>query len=85
MVIDKFANLNREEIAAMLNVDSLKNTRFYREAKEEGVEEGILKSKQETIPRLMKLGLSIEQIAESLELDVDTVRKIALPVKPGGS
>lgn len=72
-MIDKFTNLSREEIAAMLGLESLKNTRVYREAKEEGV----LETKLETIPRLIKLGLSIEQIAESLELDVETVRKNA--------
>ena len=78
VVIDKFVNLSREELEIMLNLESLRKSKVYQE----GVEEGILKTKQETIPRLMKLGLSIEQIAESVELDVDTVRKIALPVKP---
>ena len=78
VVIDEFVNLSREELEVMLNLESLRKSKVYQE----GVEEGILKNKLETIPRLMKLGLSIEQIAESLELDVDTVRKIALPVKP---
>ncbi|MEH2142386.1 hypothetical protein [Nostoc sp.] len=32
-------------------------------------------SKLETIPRLLKFGLSIEQIAEALELDVEQVRQ----------
>ncbi len=75
VVIDKFANLSREELEVMLNLGSLRNSKLYQEAKEEGIEEGVLKNKLETIPRLIKLGLSIEQIAESLELDVETVRK----------
>jgi predicted transposase/invertase (TIGR01784 family) len=75
VVIDKFASLSLEEIEVMLNLDSLKKSRVYQEAKEEGIEEGVLKNKLETIPRLIKLGLSIEQIAESLQLDVETVRK----------
>ena len=73
VVIDKFVNLNREELEAMLNLESLRKSKVYQE----GVEEGVLKNKMETIPRLMKLGLSIEQIAESLDLDVETVRKNA--------
>ncbi|MDF5720013.1 MAG: Rpn family recombination-promoting nuclease/putative transposase [Rhizonema sp. PD37] len=73
VVIDKFVNLSREELEAMLNLESLRKSKVYQE----GVEEGILKTKLETIPRLIKLGLSIEQIAESLELDVETVRKNA--------
>lgn len=71
VVIDKFSSLSVEEIETMLNLDSLKKSKVYQE----GVEEGILKNKLETIPKLIKLGLSIEQIAESLDLDVETVRE----------
>ncbi|MEC4882879.1 MAG: hypothetical protein SAL70_16310 [Scytonema sp. PMC 1070.18] len=79
VVIDKFVNLSREELEAMLHLDSLRKSKVYQEAKEEGFEEGALAgalaTKLKTIPRLMKLGLSIEQIAESLEIDVETVRQ----------
>ncbi|NJN12857.1 MAG: Rpn family recombination-promoting nuclease/putative transposase [Richelia sp. RM2_1_2] len=71
VVIDKFSTLSMEEIEAMLNLDSLKTSRVYQEAKEEGS----LETKLETIPRLIRLGLTVEQIAESLDLDVETVRK----------
>ncbi|WP_347566345.1 Rpn family recombination-promoting nuclease/putative transposase [Scytonema sp. UIC 10036] len=81
VVIDKFVNLSREELEAMLKLDSLKKSKVYQEAfeegKEEGFEEGALATKLEMIPTLMRLGLSIEQIAESLKLDVETVRKNA--------
>ncbi|KAF3888395.1 MULTISPECIES: Rpn family recombination-promoting nuclease/putative transposase [Nostocales] len=73
VVIDKFANLSREEIATMLGLDSLKNTRVYQEAKQEGIQT----TKLEMIPILLELGLTIEQIAERLKLDVETVRKNA--------
>ncbi len=63
----------------------MKKTRFYQEAFEEGKEEGtqqgiqqgIQQGKLETIPILVKQGLSIEQIAEALSLDVETVRQAA--------
>ncbi len=55
----------------MLNLDSLRKSKLYQE----GVEEGVLKNKLETIPILLELGLTIEQIAERLKLDVETVRK----------
>lgn len=77
VVIDKFVNLSREELEVMLDLDSLKNSRVYQEGKQEGFEEGALETKLKMIPRLMKLGLSIEQIAESLEMDVEIVRKNA--------
>ncbi|MUG94710.1 Rpn family recombination-promoting nuclease/putative transposase [Scytonema sp. UIC 10036] len=77
VVIDKFTNLSREEIAAMLGLESLKNTRVYQEAKLEGIQEGIQRNKIEMIPILLELGLTIEQTAERLKLDVETVRKNA--------
>ncbi|MDJ0616826.1 MAG: hypothetical protein QNJ63_08780 [Calothrix sp. MO_192.B10] len=55
----------------MLNLDSLKKSRVYQEAKEEGS----LQTKLEMIPILKELGLTIEQIAERLKLDVETVRE----------
>lgn len=75
VVIDKFANLSREELEVMLNLDSLKKSRVYQEAKEEGIEEGSLQTKLEMIPIFKELGLTIEQIAERLKLDVETVRE----------
>ena len=53
----------------MLGLDVIRNTRVYQEAKEEG--------KLEAVPRLLKLGLSLEQIAEALELNIDVVRQTA--------
>lgn len=74
VVIDKFVSLSLEEIEAMLNLDSFKNlkkSRVYQEAKEEGV----MENKLEMIPILLDLGLTVEQVAERLKLDVETVRK----------
>ena len=72
-MIDKFVNLSREELEAMLNLESLRKSKVYQE----GVEEGVLKNKLETIPILLEVGLTIEQIAERLKLDVETVRNNA--------
>ncbi|GJD19231.1 hypothetical protein RIVM261_041870 [Rivularia sp. IAM M-261] len=78
VVIDKLANLTREELEAMLNLESIKNSRVYQEAKQEGltegVIEGVMQTKLEMIPILSGLGLTVEQIAEQLKLDVETVR-----------
>lgn len=53
----------------MFTLSDLKQTRVYQEAKEEG--------KLEAVSRLLALGLSVEQIAEALELDVKAVREAA--------
>ena len=55
----------------MLNLDIIRGTRVYQEAEQEGRQKG----KLEIVPKLLQKGLSIQEIAELLELDVETVRK----------
>ncbi|MEH2331990.1 hypothetical protein [Nostoc sp.] len=59
----------------MFGSNELKQTRFYQDVFAEGKQEG----KLETIPRLLGLGLSIEQIAQVLGLDEQVVRQAAQP------
>lgn len=75
IVVYKFPNLSREEIETMLNLNLLKETRVYQEAKAEGKEEGKLETQLKMIPILLELGLTIQQIADRLELEVEEVRK----------
>lgn len=51
------------------SAEELKQTRVDQEA----LEEGELKAKLEAVPRLLGLGLSVEQVADALELDVERV------------
>jgi predicted transposase YdaD len=51
----------------MFGLTEWRQTRFYQEIEEE--------TKLETIPRLLKMGLSVEQIAEALELKIEVVRQ----------
>ncbi len=63
----------------------LKQTRFYQEAREEGLQEarqkafeqGQLQAKLAIVPWLLQKGLSIEGLVELLELDVATIRQVA--------
>ncbi|BAY16212.1 hypothetical protein NIES21_20350 [Anabaenopsis circularis NIES-21] len=57
----------------MLKLNALKQTRVYQEALEEGREEGKLSA----VPLLLKAGITVEEIAEQLQINLDTVRKIA--------
>ncbi|WP_228014695.1 hypothetical protein [Fortiea sp. LEGE XX443] len=57
----------------MQKLSALKQTRVYQEALEEGREEGTLAA----VPLLLKAGISMEEIAEQLQLNLETVRKIA--------
>ena len=59
----------------MLNLEEIKQTRVYQDAKSEGIQQGKLEQKLAMIPLLKELGLNIEQIAQRLELSEETVRE----------
>ncbi|NJN07783.1 MAG: hypothetical protein HC836_32240 [Richelia sp. RM2_1_2] len=52
----------------MFGLSEWKQTRFYQEVREE--------TKLETIPELLKEGLTIEQIARVLKLDIEMVQQV---------
>lgn len=67
--IYKFSKKSKKELEAMFGTAEWKQTRFYQEVAEE--------AKLETVPRLLKKGLTVQEIAELLELDIKTVQKVA--------
>jgi predicted transposase/invertase (TIGR01784 family) len=84
-LVYKFPDLSRQEIEAMLGLNELKQTRVYQEAWEEGHQEGRQEGRQEgevsgklaAVPLLLEAGMTVEQIAERLQLDVTIVQQIA--------
>jgi predicted transposase/invertase (TIGR01784 family) len=76
----------------MFSLDELKQTQYFQdvreearqegreegrqEGREEGIEQGRLNKALEAVPRLLALGLSVEQVASALELEVKQVRAI---------
>jgi predicted transposase/invertase (TIGR01784 family) len=76
----KFPQKSREEIEQMFGFSELKQTKVYQEAKQEGKAEGKLEGKLETVPLMLNLGATVEQIAESLGLDIELVRLVAAKV-----
>lgn len=71
MLIYKFSSYTRQELEAMFGLTEWRQTRFYQEVQEETK----LATKLEAIPRLLEEGLSVEQIARVLELDIEVVRQ----------
>jgi predicted transposase/invertase (TIGR01784 family) len=49
-----------------------------QQGKQEGKQEGKLEAKIESIPRLLALGLTVEQIAQALDLDLEQVRQATI-------
>lgn len=75
ILVYKLPSKSREEIQAMFGLSELKQTRVYQEAFQEGIEEGERRGKLEAVPRLLALGLSVEQVAEALGLEIEAVRQ----------
>ncbi|MBE9049339.1 Rpn family recombination-promoting nuclease/putative transposase [Nostocales cyanobacterium LEGE 11386] len=83
ILVYKFPSMNREEIESMFSLSDLKQTKVYQEAKQEGIQEGRQEGIQEgarqeklkLIPLLLKLGLSVDQIAQELNLQLEDVQQ----------
>ena len=73
----KFPDLTPEEIQLMLGLDELKQTRFYQEAQQEGSRRKEAELLSRTVPVLLRAGLSIEQIAQQLQVEPEAVRLAA--------
>ena len=75
ILVYKFPRMSRKVIEEMFGLSDLKQTRVYQEGVEEGKQQGKEEERIESIPRLLKLDLSIEQIAQGLDLDLEEVRR----------
>ena len=82
----KFPQLSRKELERMFNLVDIEDTAVYREAFSEGEKEGERRGKTEgrldAVPLLLESGVSVERVAEALNLDVDEVRRLAAPASP---
>ncbi|MBD2167043.1 Rpn family recombination-promoting nuclease/putative transposase [Calothrix membranacea FACHB-236] len=80
ILVYKFPKMSREEIEAMFSLSDLKQTRFYQEAfqegKEEGIEQGVRRGKLKAVLPMLTAGLTVEQIAQALELSTEEVSQI---------
>jgi predicted transposase YdaD len=70
IAVYKFTSLSREEVEAMLGI-KLEESKIYQDLKEE-VQAEMLTA---TVPILLKTGMTVEQIAEELKVEVEAVRQ----------
>jgi predicted transposase YdaD len=61
----------------MFELGSWKDNRSYQECLAEGIEKGKIIGKLQIVKPLLRRGLTLEAIAESLELPLDLVRETA--------
>ena len=71
ILIYKLKNMNRREIEAMFTLDELQETQYIKDLKADFKLEG----KLETIPLLIELGMSLEDIATKLNLPLKLVQE----------
>ncbi|WP_265264445.1 Rpn family recombination-promoting nuclease/putative transposase, partial [Spirulina subsalsa] len=80
IVVYKLPQLSREEIAQMLGLTDLKQTRFYQEAfeegRQEGLEQGLQQAQRNLVQRLLSRGQSPAEIAELLDLPLERVQEL---------
>jgi predicted transposase/invertase (TIGR01784 family) len=71
----KFSNISQEELQAMFTIteDEFKQSRLYQDISERALREGEREGKLKTVPEFLKLGLSLEQIAQALHLPIEEV------------
>ncbi len=69
IVFYKFPHLTLEEIETMLDLSEFRKSRLY--------ESVLTKTKIDIVPKLLEKGLSVQEVAEILELDAEEVRKAA--------
>jgi predicted transposase YdaD len=69
ILLYKFQELTPEEAMDMLGLDDFKKSRLYRGILEEG--------KLLTVPLLLEVGLSVEEIARRLDVTVEQVQQAA--------
>jgi len=77
ILIYKLPRMRKEEIEAMFSFSDLKDTQYFQDVREEGRTEGRVLGKLESVRPLLELGLTVEQIATALNLDIEQVRAIA--------
>lgn len=90
LLSEKLPHLTHKEIAAMfdLRLTPFEETRYYKDlqemeqaAKQQGLQQGLQqgeRQKQEAIAyKMLRMGLSLEQVAEATELTIDEVRLLA--------
>ncbi len=71
IVFSKFPNLTLKEIEAMLNLDAFTKTRLYQSI----LTKTKLEAKLELVPKCVDKGMSVQEIAEFLEVDAEIIKK----------
>ena len=76
VIVHQFPNWSRQEIETMLQVTDISQTRVFKEALQQGREEGIKKGMEKVALRLLAMGRPIAEIAQATDLTPAQIRKL---------
>jgi predicted transposase/invertase (TIGR01784 family) len=71
VILYKLPRISREEIQTMLQIHDIRESRIYQEGRMEGIEKGVAL----TIAKMATKGLSAQEIAAMLDLDLERVQQ----------
>jgi predicted transposase/invertase (TIGR01784 family) len=77
LLMRRFAQLSREEIRAMFELEDLRKTRVWQEAEEEGREKGREERSEELVRKWLARGMPPKEIAALLDISVQEVRRLS--------
>jgi len=77
LLIRRFAQLIREEVRTMFQLQDIRKTKVWQEAREEAREETELRMKRDFVKKLLAKEVSKKEIAEMLEISIEEVRRLA--------
>ncbi|HEV3386702.1 MAG TPA: Rpn family recombination-promoting nuclease/putative transposase [Gemmata sp.] len=81
VIVHQFPKWSREEIAKMLQVTDVTQTRVYQEGVEDGLVKGIEKGIESVAMRMIKMGRPVLEIAQATGLTPTQIRKLSKKVR----
>lgn len=77
----RFSQFSRQEIRMKFQLHEVRDTRYWKDAHEKGIEKGIEKGKslatQEIAENLLAQGMSAKKVAELTKMPIDEVRRLS--------
>ncbi|BAB75883.1 Rpn family recombination-promoting nuclease/putative transposase [Anabaena sp. FACHB-709] len=75
IILYKLPSISKKELEEMFSLSDLRNTRYFQDVFQEGKEEGERSGKLKAVPAMLAAGLTLEQVAQALDLSVEEVRQ----------
>ena len=79
LLLSRFPQFDQEAIRMKFKLHDIRESKVWQEATQEGIEEGKRIVKAEMIQKCLAKAMSLEQIAELMDIPLEEVRALAQP------